>query len=219
MTNNNPHERTILVFGAHNDDQLIGVGGTIAKYTQEGIQVRVYIFSYGESSHPHYKKRTIAKIRQNECSKSDKILGIKETVFLGLKEGSFEEDFTKKHRQQLKEAIEKYNPEKMFLHSRDDPHPDHRAVHKIVNKILDDLNYQKPVYTYEIWNPFTFRETNAPKLVVDITQTFPKKLRSFYCHESQRMTMLFQVPAIYFRALFQGLAYGYRYVEVFLKVR
>ncbi|MFA4887817.1 MAG: PIG-L family deacetylase, partial [Candidatus Nanoarchaeia archaeon] len=40
-------KETILVFAAHPDDEIIGVGGTIAKYAQEGKDVIVTIFSDG----------------------------------------------------------------------------------------------------------------------------------------------------------------------------
>jgi LmbE family N-acetylglucosaminyl deacetylase len=46
---------TVLVIVAHNDDHIIGAGGTLAKYAQEGKKVRTIIMSYGESSHPHLK--------------------------------------------------------------------------------------------------------------------------------------------------------------------
>lgn len=213
-------QRTILVFGAHNDDQLIGLGGTIAKYTKEGIRVVVYVFSYGESSHPHYKKKTIARIRVDECLRSDKVLGVTETVFLGLHEGHFQEDFKKKNcAGTIRRAIRKYNPEKIFLHSVDDPHPDHRAVHNLILEILDGIYFTHEVYTYEVWNPLTFRKRSSPRLVVDVTDTFKKKLRSFHCHTSQKMTMMFQIPAIYVRSLLRGLHYGYKHAEVFLKIR
>ena len=34
-----PKKETIIVFSAHSDDFVIGAGGTIAKYTQEGKKV------------------------------------------------------------------------------------------------------------------------------------------------------------------------------------
>ncbi len=65
---------TILVVCAHNDDQLFGAGGTLAKYVKEGKRVVVVIFSYGELSHPWLKKDSIQKTRLDECEESDKII-------------------------------------------------------------------------------------------------------------------------------------------------
>ena len=213
-------KRTVLVFGAHNDDQLIGVGGTIANYTNQGIDVIVYVFSFGEQSHPHLRKKTIAEMRVHECHKSDKVLGITKTVFLGLQEGSFEEDFErKKLKRKIQKTIREVKPEKIFLHTRDDPHPDHRSVNSIVYSLLVDMSYKGAVYSYDVWNPLQVRERNLPRLVVDISDSFTRKVRSFFCHESQKMTMFVQVPFVYVKAIFRGLHYGYRYAEVFYKIR
>ncbi|MEK6845367.1 MAG: PIG-L family deacetylase, partial [Nanoarchaeota archaeon] len=46
----NPAPETVVVFGAHSDDFVIGAGGTIAKYQQEGKKILAVVFSYGESS-------------------------------------------------------------------------------------------------------------------------------------------------------------------------
>lgn len=213
-------QRNILVFSAHNDDQIIGAGGTLAKYTREGINVTVYVFSFGESSHPHLKRTEIAETRVTECKRSDKVLGITDTVFLGLKEGAFEEDFNrKKLSQRLHHVLLELQPEKIFLHSPDDPHPDHRAVYQIITSLLDELQLAIPVYVYDVWNPLSLRYRDVPKLVVDISQEFSRKLRAFQCHESQFLTMLTMVPTMYFRALFAGIHYGCKYAEIFLKVR
>ena len=41
----------ILILAPHPDDEILGVGGTIAKYSKEGKNNYVVIFSYGEVSH------------------------------------------------------------------------------------------------------------------------------------------------------------------------
>jgi len=57
---------TILVFSAHSDDFVIGAGGTIAKYTEEGKKVIAVVFSYGERSHPWNTKSFVADDGKNE---------------------------------------------------------------------------------------------------------------------------------------------------------
>lgn len=213
-------QRHILVFSAHNDDQIIGVGGALAKYTREGVMATVYVFSFGESSHPHLKRTEIAETRVTECKRSDKVLGVTNTIFLGLTEGSFSEDFSrKKLHQRLHHVLLDLQPEKIFLHSPDDLHPDHRAVYQLVTSLLDELHLAVPVYIYGVWNPLSLRYRDVPRLVVDISEEFSRKLRAFQCHESQFLTMLTMVPSMYFRALFAGIHYGYKYAEIFLKIR
>src|SRR3989344_3560499 len=77
----------ILVFVAHNDDQIIGMGGTIANYIKEGKRIIVVLFSYGERSNPLIKPDVLKELRIKEALKVDKLLGIKKTIFLGLPDG------------------------------------------------------------------------------------------------------------------------------------
>ena len=56
--------------------------------------------------------------------------------FFGLKEGHFKDEFKeKKLKKKIKEFIKKKKPSKIFTHSKDDPHPDHKAVHNILMEI------------------------------------------------------------------------------------
>ena len=211
---------TILIFTAHNDDQIIGAGGTIAKYAKQGKRVIVYIFSFGESSHPHYQKEEIIKTRVKEMLEADKILKIHASFFLGLKEGDFPREFERKERRKvLVRAIREHNPTKIFTHSKDDPHPDHKAVNAIIRQVAKEMNYKGELYTFDVWNPFSIRHRDFPKLVVDITNTFPLKVKALKCHESQFTALLSMMPSTYTRAIVNGLRFGHRYAEKFTRIR
>lgn len=213
-------KETILVFSAHNDDQIIGAGGTLAKYAKQGKEIIVYIFSFGESSHPHFHKEEIIKTRVKELQEADKLLHIEKSLHLGLKEGDFFNEFTKKKRKEIiMRAIKERNPTKILTHSSDDPHPDHKAVNTIVLAILKELNYKGDIYTFDVWNPFNLRNRNLPKVVVDITETMPTKLKALKCHESQTIALFTMGPLVYIRAFLNGLQYGCRYAEKFTKVQ
>lgn len=213
-------KETILVFSAHNDDQIIGAGGTLAKYAKQGKEVIVYIFSFGEASHPHFHKEEIIKTRMKELHQADDILCIEKSILLGLKEGDFFNEFTKKRwKEILVRAIQEKKPTKIFTHSLDDPHPDHKAVNNIVLSILKEQKYKGEIYTFDIWNPFNLRNRNLPKLVSDITETMPMKVRALKFHESQFLALVTMLPSMYARAIVNGLAYGYRYAEKFTKLQ
>jgi LmbE family N-acetylglucosaminyl deacetylase len=211
---------SILVFSAHNDDQIIGAGGTLAKYAKEGKEITVFIFSFGESSHPHFHKEEIIKTRVRELIVADEVLNIKRSYHLGLKEGDFFNDFTKKKRtESIIRIIKEKNPEKIFTHSMDDPHPDHKAVNNIILSILKESNYKGEIYTFDVWNPFNLRNRNLPKLVVDITDTFQAKVKALRCHDSQVLALITMVPGVYVRGILNGLQYGKRYCEQFTKIQ
>ena len=211
-------KESIIFFGAHNDDPLIGAGGTIARYASQGKRVQVVIFSYGTSSHPWLKEKEIKKTRLKEARKADRVLGDFNTLYLGLSEGRFEQEIEGK-KALLKEMIDELKPARIFTHSADDPHPDHRAVNSIISALTAELGYKGEIYSFDIWNPFNIRQRDRPKLIIDITDTFHKKIKALRLHESQWVTLLTMVPATWVRAVANGLDNRMKYAEVFAKLR
>lgn len=216
-----PKKDTVLILCAHNDDQILGVGGTIFSYKKEGKKVITVIFSYGEQSHPHLKDEITKEIRLEELKKSDEMMGIDQTINLGLKEGNLpQEIIDKKVTAKILSLIRKEKPSKIFTHSMDDPHPAHRTVYKLVKAITDkakDINSE--VYSFNVWNVFNFRRRDAPKLVVDISKTFKDKIKAFKAHKSQQMTMISLLWNVYLQAKLNGMANNMKYAEVFYRIK
>lgn len=212
---------TILALGAHNDDHLICAGGTFAKYAKEGKNVKSIIFSFGEKSHPHLKPEIIQEQRIEEAVEADKILGIKGTAFYGLCEGRFPEEFKEKNiKQKLRNILHKEKPVKIFTHSDDDIHPDHRAVSKLVLELVRESGLNCNVYSFDVWNVVKLKQRNLPKLVVDVTQTFGLKTKAFKAHKSQ-----YNLPAVialrwkmHVQAIIHGWNNHCKYAEVFYKL-
>lgn len=210
---------TILCFCAHNDDQIIGAGGTLANYAKQGKDVYTYIFSYGESSHPHLQRKVIVKKRVAESKEADKIMEGKGIYYFGLKEGNFLNEIEeRKFKQLIMDIITEKKPAKIFTHTQDDPHPDHRAVNKVILEIVNKLKFKGDIYSFDIWNPLTARGRAKPKLVVDITDTFDTKVKAIKCHKSQKLALIAMLPAVYTRAIINGLNHEVKYAEVFYKI-
>jgi LmbE family N-acetylglucosaminyl deacetylase len=216
-------KRTVMVICAHNDDQIIGAGGTVAKYAKEGKKVVTVIVSYGELSHPHLKPEVITKTRVKESHDSDKILGCSGVVYLGMGESEFMDAVKYRAKrteikETIKKLIEKNNPTKIFTHSVDDPHGMHRKVNEIVMEIVKETKIRTDVYSFDVWNPVKIRGRNAPKMVVDITDTFDKKIKALKAHKSQQMTILSLLWNVYMKAVKQGWHNNCKYAEIFYKL-
>jgi len=210
----------VLIIGAHPDDEIFGLGGTIAAYSKKGIKVSTIILSYGELTHPWLKPEHSVKTRVRESRSAGKEVGTYETIFIGVKEGNFSEALEDKAiKNRLKHLIQDRKPSKIFTHSNNDPHHDHRAANKITLEIVDDLNQKIDVYSFDIWNPINFAERNLPKLFVDISATFKTKLKALRKFKSQKSSLWSLLPMVYFRALLNGLNSGTRFAEVFYKIR
>ena len=85
-------KETIVVFSAHSDDFVIGAGGTIAKYAQEGKKVVAIVLSYGEKYHFWLKRKIVKSMRAKETEEASKLLKCR-SIFFDLKEGKFLEGY------------------------------------------------------------------------------------------------------------------------------
>jgi LmbE family N-acetylglucosaminyl deacetylase len=216
---------TVLVLGAHSDDPTFGAGGTIAKYAQEGKKVKSIIFSYGELSPPHLKPEIVRKTRVKEADRADKILGGSGVTFFDLKEGRFPQGIKDQRiKAKLKKILQKEKPEKIFTHGANDAHPDHIAIHYLIKEMMKKKEITCEVYCFDIWNVVRIRKRVVPRLVVNITSTFAKKIRAVNVHESQTSLpaaqfLIFPITwMIYFKAIVNGWNNNYKYAEVFDKI-
>lgn len=214
--------KSVLVICAHSDDQVFGPGGTMAKYAKEGWDIYTIVLSFGEGSHPHFKPREIRKVRIGESVKANRIIGGKQVVFLGLKEGKIEEEFAKKKgRDRIMQLLSLYKPAKIFTHASDDPHPDHKAAFRIVMKTVNAKELDCRIYSFNVWNLFSLKKDVRPKLVVDISDTFSKKVQALRCFRSQINFFSYVIfnnflyVMVFVKAILLGMRHRCRYAEVF----
>ena len=210
----------ILVFCAHPDDEIFGVGGTIAKYTKQGIPVSVVIFTYGEGSNLLWQAKVAAQTRVKESKGVASLIGYEDVTFFGLKESNVSQQICrKKIIGRIKKIILEKQPTRIFTHSSDDAHRVHKAVHHSVTSVIDKMRYNCEIYTFTIWNPFAAFKKSTPRLIVDISATFNDKVNVLKRFKSQRASYLSLIPLVYLGALINGFNYGMKYAEVFEKIR
>ncbi|MBI2151229.1 PIG-L family deacetylase [Candidatus Woesearchaeota archaeon] len=217
----------IVVLSAHSDDYVLGVGGAIAKYVQEGKKVYAIVFCSGEMSHPWMKEKIIKKLRWEEALGASKLLGC-ETLALNLKETKVEDTFKKnKCENKLLQFLKNKKPSKIFTHSLEDYHPDHKAVNRITMRLVDKLknknsqntNASKPeVYIYSIWNPVSLH-TSYPALYVDISKYIPAKVKALRAFRSQQLHIFGPLFLLTFRNFFDGLKIRTKAAEKFFRVQ
>jgi len=207
-------KKKIIVLGAHSDDFVIGAGGAIANFRKEGHVVTTIVFSYGELSHPWLKEEVVQKMRSEETFAAAKLLRCKAKIF-DLKEGKFAEGYSKKRAKLLKLCE---GADKIFTHSSEDPHPDHRAVHKITMDLYGSLKKKPEVYIYSVWNPVSFN-TQFPSLYVDVSKTFGKKLRALKLFTSQKIHVAYPLLLLLYRGIKDGFKIRKRFGEHFFRIK
>ena len=186
------------------DDQVFGMGGTLAKYSSEGKNIISLILLYGEKSEPWLKEDYLIKARVKESLAVDQYLGIKKTFFLGIKEKNYKNLNEENVKQKIKNIILKYKPTKIFTHAPD-THHEHRLANKIITEIYDELALKNSsLYTFTIWSLVDVNK-NLPRLYVDITSTFQKKIKAIKKFKSQWFSVFLLLPTIHIKARLNGL--------------
>src|SRR5919202_1477629 len=86
-------ELSFLAVHAHPDDESITMGGTLARYSSEGIRTTLVTATRGEvgeildkSLDPKEAAPRLASIREQELRNACRILGVNEVVFLGYQD-------------------------------------------------------------------------------------------------------------------------------------
>lgn len=179
----------VLVIAPHPDDEIIGVGGTIAKKAKAGNEVYVCVVTKGGS--PLFNLEFIEQGRR-ECREADAKLGVKETIFLDFPAVMLETVPRYEFNGKIAEVVQKINPDEVYIPHRGDMQIDHQMVvdAAMVAVRPRGKNYPKRVYAYETlsetgWNiPNTVNEF-IPTVYEDITETYDVKLEAMSVFESQ----------------------------------
>ncbi len=191
----------ILVIAAHPDDADFGSAGTIARWTDAGIEVRYCIVTDGDAggSDPSVSRADMARLRQQEQTAAAHQVGVHDLVFLGYPDGRVEA--TLELRKDLARVIRQVKPTRVVCQSPDRfyarigaSHPDHRAVGSAaLDAVYPDARnlFAFPeLLADEKLEPWTVREvwlaaSPAADHYVDITDTFERKVAALSAHASQ----------------------------------
>lgn len=213
-------KENVLVFCAHSDDQILGPGATLAKYAKEGKIIHTIILSYGISSLPWLRESVAKRTRIKEAKAADKVIGGSGVEFFDLKEGNFMDTCkTSGADKEIFKVLKKLKPSKIFVHTFEDPHPDHRATYNILIDSVKKARLKPEIFLFDVWNPFTLRKSHLPKMYVDVTDTFKIKLKALKCFPSQWSSMISLMWSVYSKALIHGFHIHRIFAERFFKAK
>lgn len=178
----------ILAIAAHPDDLELSCSGTIIKHTQAGQAVGIIDLTEGELS----TRGTVAN-RYLEAQKAAEVMGVKVRHNLKMADGFFRND--EEHQKILIPYIRHYQPDIVIANALADRHPDHGRGGRLIadacfyaglRKIatLWDGKPQEPWRPKRVYHCIQDRHYE-PTFIVDISETFEKKLEAIRCYASQ----------------------------------
>lgn len=215
----------VLIIAPHPDDEIIGVGGTIAKRAKAGDEVYVCIVTRGKA--PLFNLDFIEQGRR-ECREADAKLGVKETIFLDFPAVMLETIPRYELNGKVEEVVQNIKPEEVYIPHRGDMQIDHQmvvdAAMVAVRPRGDD--YPKRVYAYETlsetgWNIPNVTNEFIPTVYENITDTYDVKMEAMSVFKSQLAPFpaARSVGAIEALAKFRGATVSVEAAEAFSLVR
>lgn len=179
----------VLVFAPHPDDEIIGVGGTIAKRTASGDEVYVCVVTKGIP--PIFDEDFIEQDRR-ECREADALLGVKETIFLDFPAVMLETIPRYQFNGRIGEVVQQIKPDEVYIPHRGDMQLDHQMVVDAAMVALRPkyLHVVKRIYAYETlsetgWNIPNTNNDFIPTVYENISETLEKKIEAMNIFKSQ----------------------------------
>jgi LmbE family N-acetylglucosaminyl deacetylase len=190
----------ILVITAHPDDVDFGAAGSVAGWTDAGIDVAYCLVTHGEAGgrHSGIGPAELADLRRVEQTAAAKVVGVTDLVFLGYPDGRLVSSL--ELRRDLTRAIRRVRPQRVLCPSPDRnyerifaSHPDHLACgDAALAAVYPDARnpFSHPELLDEGYEPWGVAEVYlmaAPELdtFVDITDTVDRKIEALRSHASQ----------------------------------
>lgn len=222
--------RNVLVFAAHPDDELLGLGGTVRRLSNEGITVRAVIMAEGLTSRAYTRSAAdlteLAEL-QADARKASKKVGYRSIDFCGLPDNRMDGIELLDIIKIVEGYVEKYHPDTVFTHHHGDLNIDHRITCEAVLTACRPVGQYavKSIYSFETpssteWN-YTYSEPFEPNVFFDVTDTIEAKIEGMACYRTESMTNPHPRSPEGLRSLghLRGTSVGFKMAEGFMLLR
>ncbi len=219
--------KKILVVAAHPDDELLGCGGTIIKFSQKKCKIFTLFFTDGVSARGKKFSKTAVN-RKNNALNSLKIMGVRNSKFLSYPDNGLDTVPLIKITREIEKVIKKFKPDTIFTHSNVDLNIDHEIVSRaVVTASRPKPNFcVKNILLFETlssteWNFNLKKKTFNPNYFVDITATINKKIKAAKAYKNEINTWPHprSIKGIKNLANYRGQSVGLKYAEAFYLLR
>ena len=218
-------KKRVLVVAPHPDDETLGAGGAIAKFSAQGDEVFVLMVS---GHLPPLYSREEYEQTISEARSAFSILGVSKSEFLEIPTTMIGDQPLHKLNGKISKIVNDFNPH-IVLCPYPDRHIDHRLVFDSVMVATRPVGVGRDieiVATYETlsethWNAPHIEPNFTPNWVIDISDYIDIKLMAFKCYESQisEFPGPRSIEAVESLAKFRGTQAGFGYGEGFHVVR
>jgi N-acetylglucosamine malate deacetylase 1 len=184
-------KKNVLIISPHADDEVLGCGGFISKYSKKNYLISVLILTNANKGAPEiYSPEEIKSIR-NEAKVANKLIGTKKIFFENLPAVNLNNYPVYKISNIINKYITKINPEIILIPSGNDIHDDHKIVFKAAKVSLrpNKKSNLKKILSYEVLSETEWNEDGKsfnPNYFVHLNKAdIENKIKAFLKYKSQ----------------------------------
>ena len=223
---------SILVVAAHPDDEVLGCGASIAKWTEAGNEVHVLILAEGATSrdavrNPGNRIEELSALAKAAHSSGD-LLGVTSVRLLNFPDNRMDSVDRLEVIKIVEEQIELIKPETIVTHHSGDINIDHQITHQAVvtacrpqprESVRRLLSFEVPSSTE--WQPPSSALAFQPNWFEDVSGTINRKLQALevYFAEMRPWPHSRSLQAVEHLARWRGSSVGYEAAEAFMLLR
>jgi LmbE family N-acetylglucosaminyl deacetylase len=215
----------VLVFAAHPDDDVLGMGGTIAVHVRDGDDVRIVCVTDGSSTQ-YPDDAEIRARKEGEALAAAAALGVSDYVHLDLPDMRLDTLAHVDLNRVVEEHVGDTGAEIVYT-VQPDVNRDHRALFDSVAVATRPTPGQtvRRVLTYAPTSSTEWTPAPAnwfvPNWFVDVSDTMTQKLQAFACFETESRPFPHprNAEGLEAHGRFFGATVGCRYAEPFVLVR
>jgi LmbE family N-acetylglucosaminyl deacetylase len=210
----------VAIVAAHADDEILGVGGTVARHVAAGDEVHVFIAADCRAARIGH---TAAPQLLPAAREASEVVGGYRLRFLGFAGMTLAASELALNRS-IEMELFILRPDVVYTHHSSDPNSDHRALAGAVMVATRPIGpapsrvlcFETPSSTEWCWS-----SSFAPNYFVDITSTIETKLAAMACYAAELRPAPHprNLDALRSRAAFWGQVAGCKYAEPFVLMR
>jgi len=223
---------TVLVLAAHPDDEVLGVGGTIARHAAAKDRVHVLIAAEGATSRDAMRN-AVARGKeihalQAAARKAARILGAKSVRFLGFPDNRCDSVDQLDMVKAVETTIEELRPSTVYVHHAGDANIDHRILHEAAITACrpQPKSCVKRLLSFETvssteWAPPGSFTPFRPTVFVDISEHWHRKRAALgaYRNEMRPWPHARSIRAVDHLCRWRGASVGVEMAEAFVLLR
>lgn len=215
----------VLVIAPHADDEILGVGGTLAKHIDKGDNVYICVATRGVK--PLFDDAFVENLR-NETILAHKMLGVKETFFLEFPSVMLEQIPRYEINEKICNVVQTIKPNVVYIPHFGDMQKDHQIIAEAAMVAVRPKYVHRVarVYSYETlseteWNIPHNGKIFIPNVYSDISDYLNIKIEVITCFKSQLSNFPNprSIDAIKSLARYRGSTVNVNAAEAFMLVR